>query len=88
MIKMTPVSGIEREPWDVACILIRVNDGVFIYTCNVKSNEYNCWKNIHLLMAVISNLCINRNVVGISLIIELMHLFVFWGGKTERQRKN
>ena len=21
----------------------RVNDGVFICTCNVKSDEYNCW---------------------------------------------
>ena len=40
-MKLTPVSGIEIEPWGVACILIKVNDGVFVCTCNAKSDEYN-----------------------------------------------
>ena len=42
-MKVTPVSGIEREPWGAACIMRRVNDEVFICTCNVKSDEYNYW---------------------------------------------
>ena len=37
--EVTPVSGIEREPWGAACILRRVNDVVFICTCNVQSDE-------------------------------------------------
>ena len=45
VMKVTPVSEIEREPWGAACILRRFNDGVFICTCNVKSDEYDCWKN-------------------------------------------
>ena len=88
VIEVTPVSGIEIEPWGAACIMRRVNDGVFIYTCNVQSDEYNCWTKMHLFMTVISKLCINQNVVGYSLIIEPMRLFVFWRIKTERQRKN
>ena len=43
VIKVTPVSGIEIEPLGAACIMIRVNDGVFICKCNVKYDEYNCW---------------------------------------------
>ena len=43
VMMVTPVSEIEREPWGVAGILRRVYDGVFICTCNVKSDEYNCW---------------------------------------------
>ena len=42
VMKMTPVSVIETEPWGVAFIIIIVNDGVFICTCNIKSDEYNC----------------------------------------------
>ena len=40
---------------------------------------------MHLFMTVTSNICINQNVVGLSLKIELMHLFVFWRIKNERQ---
>ena len=36
-MKVTPVF--------VTCTLRIVNDGVFIFTCNVKYDEYNCWKN-------------------------------------------
>ena len=43
VMKVTPVLGIERVAWGAASILITVNDGVFICTCNVKSDEYNCW---------------------------------------------
>ena len=42
-MKMTPVYGIEREPWGAACILRTVNDGVLICACNVESDEYNFW---------------------------------------------
>ena len=42
-MKVTPVSVIEREPWGAACIMRRVNDGVFIFTCNVQYDEYNFW---------------------------------------------
>ena len=38
VMKVTPVSGIEREPWGIACIRKIVNDGVFICTGNVKSD--------------------------------------------------
>ena len=43
VMKVTPVSGIEREPWGAACILRTVNYGVLICACNVKSDEYNFW---------------------------------------------
>ena len=43
VMKVNQVSGIEIEPWGAACIPRIVNDGVFICTCNVKSDEYNCW---------------------------------------------
>ena len=39
VIKVTPVYGIEREPWGESCIMVIVNDGVFICICNVKSDE-------------------------------------------------
>ena len=42
---VTPVLGIEQVAWGAASILRRVNDGVFICTCNVQSVEYNCWTN-------------------------------------------
>ena len=41
-MKVTPVSGIEKVAWGAASIMISVNDGVFICTCNVQSVEYNC----------------------------------------------
>ena len=39
VMKVTPVSGIEREPWGAACIIRIFNDGVFIFTCNAQSDE-------------------------------------------------
>ena len=42
VMNVTPVSGIEKVSWGAASILIRVNDGVFICTCNFQSVEYNC----------------------------------------------
>ena len=42
-MKATPVFGIEREPWSAACILIKVNNGVYICICYVKYDEYKCW---------------------------------------------
>ena len=41
-MRVTPVSGIEIKPWGAACILRKVNYGVYICTCNVKSDEYEC----------------------------------------------
>ena len=43
-MKVTPVSGIEREPWGAASILRRVNDGVYICTRSVRSEKYKCKK--------------------------------------------
>ena len=42
-MRVTPVFGIEREPWGEAFILRKVNDGVYICIGNVKSDEYYCW---------------------------------------------
>ena len=70
-MNVTPVSGIEQVAWGAASILRRVNDGVFICTCNVQSVEYNCRKSMNLFMTFISNLWIKLNVVGFSYIIEL-----------------
>ena len=44
-MEVTVVSGIERESWGPDSIMRIVNDGVFICTCNVQYDEYNCWKN-------------------------------------------
>ena len=41
-MKVTPVSRIKREPWVTASILRRVNNGVYICTCSVISDEYKC----------------------------------------------
>ena len=43
VMEVTTVYGIEILPWGPASILRRVNDGFFICTCNVKSNEYDFW---------------------------------------------
>ena len=41
-MEVNPVSGIERVPLVAASIMRRVNDGVFIFTCNVQFAEYDC----------------------------------------------
>ena len=38
----TPLFYIEREPWSVASILKKVNNGVYICTRSVRSDEYMC----------------------------------------------
>ena len=43
VMEVTIVSGIERVPWGPASIMRRANDRVFICTCNVKPDEYDCW---------------------------------------------
>ena len=78
VMRLTPVSGIEREPWGASSILRRVNDGFYICTCWVRSDEYKCKTKHNFFLTVTSNLCTNQNFVGISLIIELIHLFLFW----------
>ena len=42
-MRVTPVSGIEIEPWGSASIMRKLNDGVYICTCNIKSDDYKCW---------------------------------------------
>ena len=42
-MRMTPVSVIYREPWEVACIRRKFNYRVYICTCNTKYDEYECW---------------------------------------------
>ena len=42
VMEVTTVSKIERASWRAASILRRVNYGVFICTCNVKYDEYDC----------------------------------------------
>ena len=42
-MNVTPVSGINRVDWGAASILRRVNDGVYICTCNFHYDEYNLW---------------------------------------------
>ena len=42
--KVTPVSGIEREPWGAASALKVFNNGFYICTRSVKNNEYKCMK--------------------------------------------
>ena len=69
-MNVTPVFQIEREPWGDGSIPIKVNDGVYICSCSVIYDEYRCKKNMHLFMTVTSNLCTNKIIVGISLIIE------------------
>ena len=40
VMKVAPVSRIETEDWGAAIILRRFNDGVYICTCSVRSDEY------------------------------------------------
>ena len=42
-------------------------------------------QSMHLFITVTSNLCMNKNVVGLSLIIYQMHLFSFWRIMKEKQ---
>ena len=39
VMNVTLVSIIPRELWGASCILIKVNDGVFIFTCNFKPDQ-------------------------------------------------
>ena len=41
-MKENPVAIIEIEDWGAVSILRRVNDGVYICTCSVRSDEYKC----------------------------------------------
>ena len=42
-------------------------------------------QNMHLFMTITSNICINQKIMGISLIIQEMHLFLLWRIMTEIQ---
>ena len=44
VMNMNSVSGIDQLPWGEASILRTVNDGVYIYKCNVRNIEYDLWK--------------------------------------------
>ena len=69
IMRGTQVSGIEIEPWGAASIIRKVNDVVYICTCNVKPDGYNCCKKVLLFLTVTSNLCIYQTIVVLSLII-------------------
>ena len=84
-MNVTLVDIIEREYWGEASILRIVNGGVYICTCSVRSDEYMCKTKHEFVITVTSNHCTNQNIVWLSLIIELMHLFLFWGIITGRQ---
>ena len=42
VMRVTPVSRIEREPWGAASILRIVNGGLYINICTFKYDEYKC----------------------------------------------
>ena len=56
----------------------------------VMSNMMNTsvGQKMHLFMTVISNLCINRNIVGLAFIIDMMHLFFFEDKNRETKKKS
>ena len=85
VINTTVVFNIETQPWGARSIPRKVNYGLYICSCSVRSEEYSCNTKMHLFITVNSKLCINPNVVGISLIIEKTHLFVFWRIMTHKQ---
>ena len=72
---VTPVFQIEIELWGADIITRTGNDVIFICARSVRSEEYMCKTEHTFFMKVTSNLCIKKNVVGIALIIEQMHLF-------------
>ena len=39
---VNPVLKVEREPWGASSILRKVNAGVYIFSCSVRSEEYRC----------------------------------------------
>ena len=39
VMRVTTVSGILRKPWGSAIILRRFNDGMYLCTCSVRSDE-------------------------------------------------
>ena len=41
-MNVTAVFQIEREPWGANSILRKVNDGVYIYSFSIRSDEYMC----------------------------------------------
>ena len=80
------VFNIERQPWCDRSILKKFNDGVYICSCSVRSEEYTCKIKVHLFITFTSKDCINQNFVGAMLIIQQAHLFVFWSIFPEKQR--
>ena len=69
VMKVTPVIRIEIEDLGSANIIRRFYDIVYICTCSLRSDEYMCKTKHAFLMAFNSKHCINKNVMGISLII-------------------
>ena len=43
VIKFSPVLGIEREKMGPLGILLRINDGVYVFICSVYSNILKQW---------------------------------------------
>ena len=77
VMSVTPVSRIEREPSVSASIIRIVNDGVYIFTCSVISDEYKCKTKHAFVFDSHFKPFHQSNVLGLSLIMELMHLFGF-----------
>ena len=59
VVKVPPVSVIEREAWDAAGIIIKLNDGVYISTCSFIYDEYNCKTKHAFVYDSHLDLCIN-----------------------------
>ena len=84
-MNVTLVLNIERELWGACSTLRKVNYGVYICSCSVRSEEYMCMKKYAFVYDSHFKKCINQNVVGISLIIDHMQLFVLWRITTEKK---
>ena len=70
VVKGTAIIKIEREHWGAYSILRTVNDGVYISSCSVRSQEYMC-NTRHAFIYKCNFIPLHQsNVLRLSLIIE------------------
>ena len=75
-IIVTPVLNTEREQWGTCSVLRKVNDGVYICSCSVISEEYMCKTKHAFVYDKKFKPLEKQECLGISLIIEHMQPFV------------
>ena len=88
VMNVTPVSGINWVAWGAASIPRRVNDGVYICTCNVQSVEYKLWTKNAFVYDIHYKTLHQTKCCGVLIYNRSDAPIFVWRTKTENQRNN